>query len=96
MVLQIGYLISIIQKQLQSLAPSENTPGYVNKLRTVISNELTYIFYLLQYKGYSRDGILEWIEKIRNWGLDTSFIRNRALKKEELIAEIDSIIKSLN
>ncbi|KMZ42851.1 MULTISPECIES: hypothetical protein [Bacillales] len=62
---------------------------------TSISNELSYIFYLLQDKGYPRDSILEWIEKIRDWGVMTSFIEDRKIDKKELIAEIDDIINQL-
>ncbi|WP_338552439.1 hypothetical protein [Paenibacillus sp. KS-LC4] len=62
---------------------------------TSISNELSYIFYLLQDKGYSRDAILEWIEKIRDWGVMTSFIQDRTISKENLIKELDSIIMKL-
>ncbi|WP_128100928.1 hypothetical protein [Paenibacillus sp. DCT19] len=62
---------------------------------TSISNELSYIFYLLQEKGYPRDNILEWIDKIREWGLMTSFIKDRDIEKDALIKEINDIIKHL-
>lgn len=62
---------------------------------TSISNELSYIFYLLEDKGYPRDSILEWIEKIREWGVMTSFIEDRKMDKKDLIAEIDEIMNQL-
>lgn len=62
---------------------------------TSISNELSYIFYLLQDKGYPRDSILEWINKIREWGIMTSFIIDREISKTDLIKEIDDILLRL-
>lgn len=62
---------------------------------TSISNELAYIFYLLQNKGYSRDSCLEWIDKIRRWGIDTSFVKERKLDRQKQIEEIDSILERL-
>lgn len=62
---------------------------------TSISNELSYIFHLLQNKGYPRDSILEWINKIREWGVMTSFIEDRTIGRQDLIKEIDQILKEL-
>lgn len=63
---------------------------------TSTCNELAYIFYLLQDKGYSRESILEWIDKVRKWGLDTSFIYHNILcDKEEILKEINGIIAQL-
>ncbi|MDF2612258.1 MAG: hypothetical protein K0S71_44 [Clostridia bacterium] len=62
---------------------------------TTISNEFAYIFYLLQEKGYSRDSILEWIDKVRGWGIDTSFIPTRTLGKCMQIKEIEEILMAL-
>lgn len=59
------------------------------------SNELGYIFYMLQDKGYSRNAILEWMDKVRQWGIDTSFIKENNMKKEEIEKEIDIIIDKL-
>ncbi|KAB1438500.1 hypothetical protein [Candidatus Galacturonibacter soehngenii] len=63
---------------------------------TSTSNELAYIFYLLQDKGYSRESILSWIDKVRKWGMDTSFViadENRT--KEDRRKEIEQIINAL-
>lgn len=63
---------------------------------TSTSNELAYIFYALQDQGYPRDLILEWIDKIRSWGIDTSFIKTRKIGVEDRIKEIDAIINALS
>lgn len=43
---------------------------------TNVENEIAYIYYLLISKGYSRENILRWIDKVREYGLNSSFIRN--------------------
>lgn len=62
---------------------------------TTVSNEISYIFYLLQNKGYSRDAVFTWIDKIREWGMITSFVDSRELSRYERIEEIEEIIKNL-
>jgi adenosine deaminase len=44
---------------------------------TNVNNEFAYIFFALQKKGYSRENILKWIDKVRQYGLDFSFINDR-------------------
>ena len=63
---------------------------------TNVSNEFAYIFYSLQEKGYSREDILLWIDKIRKYGMDSSFIKDRKLEKEHILDEIEGIIKKLS
>jgi len=63
---------------------------------TNVSNEIAYIFYVLQKQGYSREDALLWIDKIRGYGMNTSFIKDRNISKKELIKEISDIIKKLD
>lgn len=63
---------------------------------TNVSNEFAYIFYSLQEKGYSREDILLWIDKIRKYGMDSSFIEDRHMQPHEIIVEIDKILEELN
>lgn len=62
---------------------------------TNVSNELAYIFYSLQEKGYDRENILQWIDKVRQYGMDSSFIEDNKQSIKEKIDEIDSVIKEL-
>lgn len=62
---------------------------------TSTNNELAYIFYLLQDRGYSRDSILEWINKVREWGMETSFVDNIEKEKDEIKNEISKILDKL-
>jgi len=42
---------------------------------TNVSNELVYIYYGMLKQGIGREAALEWIEKLRKSGIETSFIR---------------------
>lgn len=79
---------------LESLMISINTddPSVFN---TNLSNEFAYIFYSLVHKGYSKEKILKWIDKIREHGMNSSFIKNRYEESEEIIKELEIIIKKL-
>lgn len=43
---------------------------------TNIENELAYIYYAAEELGYSKSETLEWIDRIRQQGLDASFVKN--------------------
>lgn len=43
---------------------------------TNISNEIAYLYYGMLYRGVGKSAALEWIERIRKSGMDTSFIRD--------------------
>lgn len=62
---------------------------------TNVSNELSYIFYSLQEKGYDRENILEWIDKIRQYGMDSSFIEKSNKTITEKIEELENLISEL-
>lgn len=62
---------------------------------TNVSNEFAYIFYSLQEKGYSREDVLLWIDKIRSYGMDSCFIADRDIGAEELRDEIYDILDGL-
>lgn len=63
---------------------------------TNVSNEFAYIFYALQEKGYSREDALLWIDKVRNYGMESSFIDNRGLDTKQRLNEIKAILEELN
>lgn len=49
---------------------------------TNISNEYAYMYYGLLDKGYGKEQALEWIEKLRKCGMETSFIDNKISDKK--------------
>jgi len=62
---------------------------------TNVSNELAYIFYSLQEKGYSREDALLWIDKVRRYGMESSFIDDRGLSTSQRYMEIKSLLHKL-
>ncbi|MEG0455416.1 MAG: hypothetical protein RR559_08745, partial [Bacteroides sp.] len=63
---------------------------------TNVENEIAYIYYALIYKGYTREKILNWVDKIRQHGLDSSFIKrikDISTVKKELDVLIDDVLK---
>lgn len=95
------YIHSLNQRGLSSEINPENAvmvtinsddPSVFN---TNVSNEFAYIFYSLQEKGYSREDILLWIDKVRKYGMDSSFIDDRQQNVQEKISEIEEILKRI-
>lgn len=62
---------------------------------TNVSSEMAYIFYALQEYDYTREEALAWIDKIRRYGMETSFIKDRKISYDDLIKEINGIIDRL-
>lgn len=60
---------------------------------TNVSNEIAYIFYSLQKRGYSREQSLAWINKVRQYGMDSSFIKDRQMSRSMLMKEIEEILE---
>ena len=57
---------------------------------TNVENELAYIYYAAVKKGYPRETVLAWIDKIRRYGMEGSFIKD--VKSTKQILEELSII----
>ena len=80
----IGEIDKISDSQIYSLnklTGNDNVMVCVNSddpsvFNTNVANELCYIYYGMLHKGISREAALEWIEKIRKCGMDSSFIKN--------------------
>ena len=72
--------------------PHSDDPSVFN---TNVSNEISYIFYALQKKGYSREEALRWIDKIRKYGMESSFLQDEDITVEELQGRIKRVLKAL-
>ncbi len=87
---------------LQNIENNENLKKVIVNVNTDdptvfsnnISNEFALLYYSLESKEYSKDEILEWIEKIRLFGMSTSFISDR-LSDEQYISYLDKAIEFL-
>ncbi|GGH76457.1 hypothetical protein GCM10007362_18730 [Saccharibacillus endophyticus] len=90
----IGEIDSVFGNQLFKLQAAGN-PELGNVLvnvnsddpmvfNTNVSNELVYMYYGMLQQGMGREAALDWIEKLRKAGMDTSFIRGSQSKKQYL------------
>ncbi len=61
---------------------------------TNVENEFAYIYYAAQKQGISRVAILEWIEKVRRYGMEASFVRT-IKSAEQIYIEIDTILREI-
>lgn len=104
--LTIGEISEFREHPIFKMNPIEKTdPGRHHVLVTVnsddpiifntnVENELAYIYYALERAGYDKEDILNWIKRVRENGMDASFI-----KKEKDVAtmlwEISEILDYL-
>ena len=58
---------------------------------TNCENEMSYIYHALLSKGYSRERVITWINKVREYGLNSSFVKE-IRPKNELIKELEVIL----
>lgn len=69
---------------------------------TSSENELSYVYHALTYKGYKKESILEWIDKIRQRGMESSFVKQdkdpsqQIRELDELIRCIEEILKNIS
>ncbi|WP_334075172.1 hypothetical protein [Paenibacillus sp. A14] len=61
---------------------------------TNVSNELVYIYYGMLQQGIGREAALDWIEKLRRSGMETSFIRGTR-NRAEYLRILDMTIQAL-
>lgn len=58
---------------------------------TNVENELAYIYYAAEAQGEAKSKVVEWVDKIRQYGMDASFIRNEK-SPEQILKEIQRIL----
>ena len=61
---------------------------------TNVENELSVVYHILAYHGYDREECLRWIDKIRQYGMDSSFIRTEKSRSRQS-AELERICQEL-
>lgn len=64
---------------------------------TNIENELALVYHMLLYRGIGREQIISWIDKVRQYGLDSSFIRTVKSRQTQIreLEQISSRLKQL-
>lgn len=58
---------------------------------TNCENEMAYIYHALLSKGYSRERVIKWIDKVREYGLSSSFVKD-IRTREKLIRELEIVL----
>lgn len=61
---------------------------------TNVENELAYVYYALEHAGCAKEDILHWIDKIRQNGMDSSFI-SKMKDCRTLLEEVSCILDVL-
>jgi adenosine deaminase len=61
---------------------------------TNVSNEIAYLYYGLLYRKVSREEALGWIDKIRDYGMKTSFI-NSQVNYDQYYKYLDEVLSNL-
>lgn len=61
---------------------------------TNVENEIALIYHILTYRGLSREEVLEWTNRVRQYGMDSSFIR-RVLPPDQQQKQLSQLIKDL-
>lgn len=61
---------------------------------TNVENELAYIYYALASMGYAKSDVLEWIDQIRQYGMEASFIQKEK-SAAVIYREIEQILETI-
>lgn len=62
---------------------------------TNIANEIAYIYHALKQEGYKEEDILIWIDKVRNYGLEGSFIKE-VKSVDNIFDEVTNILAEID
>lgn len=89
------HIINLSSPEKEDVIITINTDDPVI-FNTNLSNEFSLIFDIVHKKEkYSSKDIIQWLDKIRDNGVNYSFIPDRWLTRDEIINEIDNIIERL-
>lgn len=61
---------------------------------TNVENEFAYIYYAAEKQGISKAAILEWIDKVRQYGMEASFVQT-IKSAEQIYIDTDTILKAI-
>lgn len=61
---------------------------------TTVESELSYVYYMLTEMGYMREDVLNWIDQVRQFGLNSSFIQKEK-KPGTLLQELRALCQHL-
>lgn len=61
---------------------------------TSSENELAYVYHALTYHGYKKESVLQWIDKVRQMGMESSFIKEEKSIYQQY-CELTELIKEI-
>lgn len=70
---------------------NSDDPGVFN---TTSENELAYIYHSLSNMGYGKESVMAWVDKIRQSGMDSSFVKKEKTASQMLV-EIAEMLKRM-
>ena len=79
------------QRMVMAMINSDD-PGVMS---TDVENEISYMYHKLLYEDVPVEKAIHWIDKIRQYGMDLSFIKN-VKKPSVMLREIQSILADLD
>lgn len=87
--LQDSHLFRLNSRNIKGVESSHEVLVTVNSDDPLIfstngENELAYVYHAMNYKGYGKESVLEWVDKIRQYGIDSSFIKKEKSVSEQL------------
>lgn len=85
--------------QMNQINDTQNVIVCVNSddpavFNTNVSNELAYIYYGMLERNINREAALQWIDRLRMSGMDSSFIHHQE-SDELLLRKLDELIESM-
>lgn len=61
---------------------------------TNVENELAYIYYAAQAQGIAKSKVIEWVEQIRQYGMEASFIKKEK-NAVQMLTELEEIMREI-
>lgn len=61
---------------------------------TSSENELAYVYHALTYHGYKKESVLKWIDKVRQMGMESSFVKEEKSIYQQY-CELTELIKDI-
>lgn len=103
--LAIGEIASLAEHPIFKLNKLVNEPDSHNAMVTInsddpsvfatnVANEIAYIYHELRQEGYKEEDILTWIDKVRNYGMEGSFIKE-VKSAETVFDEVTNILETI-
>lgn len=103
----IGYIDNALDHPIINMNDTYKTENISNHIITTIntdnpgvfgttlSNQFGFIEQSLLENGYSKEAVLEWIDRIRENGVNSTFIHYKNESKENILKELEEIEKAL-